>query len=88
MFVKNLTLLIPLSINLSRALKTNCPDIEVGYIEKRSNAKRWIEDTQDLEAMYNTFATSDEITLWCNGQQKMSEEKNLARGKMMKLKLL
>jgi len=27
-------------------------DIEIGYIEKRSNAKRWIEDTEDLEAMY------------------------------------
>jgi len=55
-------------------------DIEIGYIEKRSNAKRWIEDTEDLEAMYNTFATGDEITLWCNGQQ-MSEEKKSRKRK-------
>ena len=38
-------------------------DLECGYFEK--NAKRWIEDNQDLQAMYRQL--SDEITLWCEG---------------------
>jgi len=42
-------------------------DLECGYFEKRSNAKRWIEDNQDLQAMYRHFRDNDEITLWCEG---------------------
>ena len=37
---------------------------ECGYLER--SAKRWIEDDNDLEAMYKAFKERDcEITLWC-----------------------
>ena len=42
-------------------------DLECGYFEKCSNAKQWIEDNQDLQAMYRHFRDNDEITLWCEG---------------------
>lgn len=42
-------------------------DLECGYFEKRSNSKCWIEDNQDLQAMYRHFRDNDEITLWCEG---------------------
>ena len=43
-------------------------ELECGYLEKRTNAKRWIEDDQDVEAMYNALSSTDEITLWCQGR--------------------
>lgn len=49
-------------------------DLVTGYFEKRSNAKRWIEDQEDLDAMYNAFSVGEEITLWVSANdppQKM-----------------
>lgn len=40
-------------------------DLECGYLHKSS--KRWIENDQDLEAMYKLFDPGDEITVWCVG---------------------
>ncbi|MCG8621907.1 MAG: hypothetical protein MJE68_07920 [Proteobacteria bacterium] len=39
-------------------------ELKCGYLEKRTNAKCWIED-KDLEAMYKTFSDDSEIT--CEG---------------------
>ena len=51
-------------------MKINCPLLviwNVGtYFHKGS--KRWIENDQDLEAMYKLFTANDEITIWCEGK--------------------
>lgn len=57
-------------------------ELKCGYLEKRTNAKRWIEDDKDLEAMYKTFSDKAEITLWCEGPS--SEEPTSKRGKKRK----
>ena len=54
-------------------------ELKCGYLEKRTNAKRWIEDNKDLEAMYKTFSNKAEITLWCEGP---SSEKSMERTTM------
>ena len=41
-------------------------DLECEYFHKGS--KRWIENDQDLEPMYNLFMANDEITIWCEGK--------------------
>ena len=53
-------------------------ELECGYLEKHTNAKRWIDDDKDLEAMYKTFSENVEITLWCEGPP--SEEQVAKRG--------
>ena len=40
-------------------------DLESGYLYK--GTKRWIEDNQDLDAMYKAFNCGDEIAIWCEG---------------------
>ena len=49
--------------------------LEIGYFERRGSAKRWIEDQDDLDAMYRSFVAGDEITLWVHGHQKDHVEK-------------
>ena len=44
------------------------PTFEVGYIEKRNNAKRWIENTADLTAMYHIFQPGSTVTIWCESK--------------------
>ena len=41
---------------------------EVGYIEKRNNVKRWIENTADLTAMYHIFQPGSTVTIWCESK--------------------
>ena len=57
-------------------------ELECGYLEKCTNAKCWIEDDKDLEAMYKTFSENVEITLLCEGLP--SEEQVAKRGKKRK----
>ena len=47
-------------------------ELELGYLEKKTNAKRWIEDRDDLEA-YQAFSSGDEITLWCDARHAPEE---------------
>ena len=44
------------------------PTFEVGYIEKRNNAKRWIEEVSDLATMYQMFRPGSTVTIWCEGK--------------------
>ena len=44
------------------------PTFEVGYLEKKNNAKRWIEDSTDLTAMYYTFQPGSTVTIWCESK--------------------
>ena len=49
-------------------------DLECGYMDK--SAKRWIEDDQDVDAMYKEVNCGGEITIWCEGrshEQQSSE---------------
>ena len=47
-------------------------ELELGYVEK--GAKRWIENDEDLEAMYMTFRPNDEIVLWYGGRPSVPVE--------------
>ena len=38
------------------------------YLEKNNNAKRWIEDSTDLTAMYYTFQPGSTVTIWCESK--------------------
>ena len=40
-------------------------EFQIGYIEKRCNAKRWIEEPADCKCMYDSYRKGDMITLWC-----------------------
>ncbi len=42
---------------------TTC--FQIGYIAKRGNGMRWIEDSPDLRSMYKQL---DTITLFCEGR--------------------
>ena len=53
-------------------------DLDCGYLEKHSNAKRWIEDSQDLEDMYKAFShAGDEITVWCENRRKSGKKRKI-----------
>ena len=43
-------------------------DFPVGYITKRGNSKRWIEQPADLSSMYRQFESGDTITFFCDGK--------------------
>ena len=38
-------------------------EFQIGYIEKRCNAKRWIEEPADCKSMYDSYRKGDTITL-------------------------
>ena len=40
----------------------------LGYFEGRCHTKRWLTNSEDLEAMNEKFTTGD-ICLWCDAQQ-------------------
>ncbi len=42
-------------------------EFDMGYYTKPGSQKRWIENSKDLEAMYNSNC-NDDITLWCDGR--------------------
>lgn len=48
---------------------------------KKTNAKRWIEDQDDLEALYQAFTSGDEITLWCDARHLPEEQKKQKKRK-------
>ena len=50
-------------------------DFPVGYITKRGNSKRWIEQGADLNSMYRQFESGDTITFFCDGKSEKSENK-------------
>ena len=56
-------------------------ELELGYLEKKTNAKRWIEDRDDLEALYQAFSSGDEITLWCDARHAPEEQKKRKKRK-------
>lgn len=37
---------------------------EVEYIEKKSTAKSWMDDSADLTAMYRIFKQGITVTIW------------------------
>ena len=40
-------------------------EFQIGYTEKRCNAKRWIKEPADCKSMYDSNRKGDTITLWC-----------------------
>lgn len=46
-------------------LPGNIEDLQIGYIAKRGNGKRWIDQDADLSSMYAQFEQSKSITLFC-----------------------
>ena len=61
----------------------NFSEFKYGYLEKGS--KRWVEDDDDLEAMYEIFDSTDEITIWCEGQLSEEQQRKKDAGKERKL---
>ena len=61
----------------------NLSELKCGYLEKGS--KRWVEDDDDLEAMYETFDSADEITIWCEGRLSEEQQRKKDAGKKRKL---
>ena len=56
-------------------------ELELGYLEKKTNAKRWIENQDDLEALYQAFFSGDEINLWCDARHLPEEQKKRKKQK-------
>ena len=50
-------------------LSSNC-DFQLGYLTKKGNSKRWIEQEADLISMYKQFEGSETITIFCDGKSK------------------
>ena len=46
-------------------------DLECGYMDKTS--KQWIEDDQDVEAMYGQVNSGSEITIWSEGRSHIEQ---------------
>ena len=44
-------------------------DFNIGYFEKHGSGKRWIKDSDDLEAMYDHHPHDNTITLWFEGSE-------------------
>ena len=44
-------------------------ELQVGYIARRGNGKRWIEQQADLTSMYKQFDNSESITFFCEGRR-------------------
>ncbi len=42
-------------------------DLQIGYIARRRNGKRWIENDADLSSVYAQLEHSTSITLFCEG---------------------
>ena len=61
----------------------NFSELKYGYLEKGS--KRWVEDDDDLEAMYEIFDSTDEITIWCEGRLSEEQQRKKDAGKKRKL---
>ena len=55
-------------------------ELQLGYMER--GAKRWIENNQDLDAMYKTFCSTDEITLWCEGTLTEKQKRETKKRKL------
>lgn len=51
-------------------------ELECGYLEKGANC--WIKDYEDVKAIYKTFSSTKEITIWCEG--RLSEEQVKKKG--------
>ena len=62
---------------------TNLSELKCGYLEKGS--KCWVEDDDYLEAMYETFDSTDEITIWCEGRPSEEQQRKMDDGKKRKL---
>ena len=56
--------------------------LEIGYFDRRGSTKRWIEDKEDLDAMYRAFPPGEEITLWVH--ERLPEEPVTKSGKKRK----
>lgn len=48
----------------------------IGYYEKRNNSRRWIESSDDLEAMYAIYNGQDTVNLWCEARLEKSSDDN------------
>ncbi len=59
-------------------------DFQIGYIEKRCNSKRWIEEPADCKAMYDSYRKGDKITLWCVSIQDTDSDAQPAKGRKRK----
>ena len=61
----------------------NFSELKCGFLEKGS--KCWVEDDDDLEAMYEIFDSADEITIWCEGRLSEEQRRKKDAGKKRKL---
>ena len=61
MWIKIYILCEELKLKLIEIFEEKLPELKCGYLEKGS--KRWVEDDNNLEAMYETFDSTEEEQL-------------------------
>ena len=71
----------PILMDSFREKVPSSGDFPVGYITKRGNSKRWIEQPADLNSMYGQFESGDTITFFCDGKSEKSGEKKKRKRK-------
>ena len=57
----------------------NTLDFQVGYLTRRGNSKRWIEQEADLISMYSQFEQGDTITIFCDGKSMAKVDQTPSR---------
>ena len=61
-------------------------NLERGYMDKSS--EQWIEDDQDVDAMYGLVNSRNEITIWCEGRSHEHSTSELPSKNMRKRKAM
>lgn len=69
-----------MKVELMKSFPTEVPStssFQVGYLEPPNNAKRWLIEERDLNAMYKFFEPGAKITIWCDARTTLIKKMSL-----------